>query len=313
MELVGRLLHQAIHPGCSNNCVGAAYLQFAKPDIPQVIEEAVFSGAQKIVIHPYFLTSGMHVTKDIPAIVAEARQMYPDREFILTEPLGIHDKLVKLVVERISAAKGLSPAEIEKHSFEIISEETDLSGLPLEHKPIVERVIHATADFEFKTSLMFHAQAIAAGIAAIRAGKDILTDVEMVKTGINKKLLAPWGGKVICNIGSQPNPAHEAALTRAQMGIEAALTQMNNIGVVAIGNAPTALIKVIELVNKGGAGSDRPALVIGVPVGFVKALEAKTLLSAQQFPFITNISRKGGTAVAVAIVNALLRMAGENE
>ena len=131
----------------------------------------------------------MHVTKDIPEMIKEAEKMYPDVEFIYTEPLGIHEKLAKVIMERISSARGLLPQDIEKKSFEIISEEIDLSDIPQEQVPIIKRVIHTTADFEFKRTLIFHPNAITTGINAIRAGKNILTDVEMVKAGINKKLL----------------------------------------------------------------------------------------------------------------------------
>jgi precorrin-8X/cobalt-precorrin-8 methylmutase len=125
----------------------------------------------------------------------------------------------------------------------------------------------------------------------------------MVKTGINKKLLEKWGGRVICNINEPVGQVTEHT-TRSEAGIEKALKENNNIGIIAIGNAPTALLKTIEIMN-----STDNVLVIGVPVGFVKAIESKSELAKQEFPFITNISRKGGSTVAVAIVNALLKMA----
>ena len=198
--------------------------------------------------------------------------------------------------------------EIEKRSFEIISEEVDFSDVSKEHLPVIKRVIHATADFEFKKTLIFHANAIKIGIHSIRSGKDILTDVEMVKTGINKKMIAKWGGKIICDIlDSDQTPKNK---TRAEMGIESALHENTNIGIITIGNAPTALLKTIELLNSPNSPfAHSPVLVVGVPVGFVKALESKRLLATQNFPFITNLSRKGGTPVAVAIVNALLKIA----
>ncbi len=312
VELTGRLLHSAIHPNCNNNCVKVAYLQFAEPDISAAIKECVESGAKRIIIHPYFLSRGMHVTKDIPEIIKEAEEMYPDREFIYTEPLGIHEKLVHVVMERIYAAKGLLPQDIEKRSFEIIAEETDLSNIPSEQLPIIRRVIHATADFEFKNTLIFHPDAIKTGINAIRSGKDLLTDVEMVKAGINERLLEKWGGKVICRIRHAACPGRNMVQenkTKAELGIELGLKENNNIGIIAIGNAPTALLKVIEIFNNSSLFTHYSSLVAGVPVGFVKALESKALLAAQKFPFITNLSRKGGTPVAVAIVNALLKLA----
>ncbi|MBI5212106.1 MAG: precorrin-8X methylmutase [Nitrospirae bacterium] len=262
----------------------------------------------------------MHVTKDIPEIIKEAEEQYPDREFIYTEPLGIHEKLVQVVVERIHAANGLlceciplGPEDIEKKSFEIIAEETDLSGFPPEQVPIIQRVIHATADFEFKKTLMFHPDAVRIGLEAIKAGKNILTDIEMVKTGIIKRWLDPFGGKVICNINDEDviRLSKETGKTRSEIAVEKALNEDNNIGIIAIGNAPTALLKIIDVFNSESRISNLKSqiLVVGVPVGFVKAFESKALLSAQNFPFITNLSRKGGTPVAVAIVNALLKMA----
>lgn len=309
LEHVAALLHGMLHPKCTENCVRAAYLQFAKPDIMEALASCAEDGARRVVIHPYFLSSGMHVTTDIPEIIKEAEEKFPDVEFVYTEPLGIHNKMAEIILERVTSAKGLKPEEIEVRSFDIIEEEIDLSGVPDEQKPIVKRVIHTTADFEFKSSLRFHPDAVAAGIKAIKAGKDILTDVEMVKSGINKRLLSKWGGKVVCEIqGSGVKGQGSGNETRSEIGIESALKQNSNIGIIAIGNAPTALLKVIKILSLPLAPSPLP-LVVGVPVGFVKALESKAELAKQEFPFITNISRKGGSTVAAAIVNALLKMA----
>lgn len=314
IELVGKLLHRAIHPACDHRCVRVAYLQFSEPDIMGTIKECVDDGAERVILHPYFLSSGMHVTKDIPEMIREAGKMYPHVQFTYTEPLGIHEKLVQVVMERINAVSFAVPEDIEKRSFEIISEEIDLGDVPPEQVPIIKRVIHSTADFEFKRTLMFHPDAIRTGIEAIRAGKDILTDIEMVKAGIGKKLLGRWGGKVICTIGDDDVVAAsaETGRTRSEISMERGIA--DNIGIVAIGNAPTALLKVIELFNSKPELSALKSriLTVGVPVGFVKALESKSLLATQSFPFITNLSQKGGTPVAVAIVNALLRMAGSD-
>jgi precorrin-8X/cobalt-precorrin-8 methylmutase len=114
IEQIAALLHSMIHPGCSGKCVRAAYLQFAQPDIMQAITECVKDGAKKLIIHPYFLSSGIHVTKNIPEIIKEAKKKYPDVEFIYTEPLGVHNKIAQVVLERIYAASGLTPEEIEK-------------------------------------------------------------------------------------------------------------------------------------------------------------------------------------------------------
>jgi len=325
LDKVAVMLHRMLHPGCADTCVSVAYMEFAAPKIPDAIKHAVDSGAKKIILHPFFLSSGMHVTKDIPEMIEEARTLYPRVRFIYTEPLGIHEKLAHIVLERISAAEELAPAAIEKRSFDILSAEADLSSIPADRLPIVQRVIHATADFDFKDTLTFHPDAVAAGLAAIKAGKDILTDVEMVRTGINKKLLSQWGGKVLCriqNTGAQGTlgeaygfgSSELGVKTKAEIGIENALRENPNIGIIAIGNAPTALIKTIELLLHSELRTrNSELLVIGVPVGFVKAVESKALLAEQKFPYITALGRKGGTPAAVAIVNALLKIAVENK
>jgi len=313
LEQIAGLLHNMIHPGCSNSCVRTAYLQFAEPHIKRALRKCVDEGAKRIIIHPYFLSSGRHVTEDIPEIIESIRSDAPHVEFVYTEPLGINIKLVQVVMERVKEATGLSPDEIEKKSFEILSEEIDLSDIPPERLPIVQRVIHSTADFEFKNSLIFHPDAITAGVTAIKSGKDIITDVEMVKAGIDMELLSRWGGKVICKIQSSKFKVQSLKFgdTQTARGIERALKENKNIGIVVIGNSPTALLKTIEIFNNSSLITRHSTLVVGVPVGFVKATESKALLARQDFPFITNLSRKGGTSVAVAIINALLRMAKE--
>ena len=313
VEMMAPLLHHALHPHCSDPCVKVAYLQFAEPDIETALDACVAQGALRIIVHPFFLCAGMHVTRDIPEKIAEARKKYPHVEFSYTEPLGLHADLTRIILERINSVRFPTALRIEERSFEIISQESDFSGLPEERLPIIKRVIHATADFEFKTSLIFHPDAVRSGIDAIQAGKDILTDVEMVRTGINKRLLAGWGGLVHCAIEADPGKEKgQAGGTRAARGIDRALGERRNIGIIAVGNAPTALLKVIERFHGEGAPASLP-LVVGVPVGFVRALESKALLATQRFPFITNLSRKGGTPVAVAIVNALLKMASEEK
>ena len=312
IDLIAKLLHNTIHPECEGGCVKIAYLHFAEPDIASTIERCVADGASRIIVHPFFLSFGMHVTKDIPEILSEARATYPNVEFVYTEPLGTHEKLVQIVIDRINSVTFDVPEDIERRSFEIIGEEVDVGDLAPEQIPIVKRVIHATADFEFRKTIVFSPDAIKTGLDAIRSGKDILTDVEMVKAGINKRLLDTWGGKVLCNIADDGvvSSSSKTGRTRAEIAMEKGL--LGKVGIVAIGNAPTALLKVIELLARKSAPAQSPVpLVVGVPVGFVKALESKALLSAQGFPFITNLSRKGGTPVAVAIVNALLKMAEE--
>ncbi|MCX5864683.1 MAG: precorrin-8X methylmutase [Deltaproteobacteria bacterium] len=204
----------------------------------------------------------------------------------------------------------IRPEAIEAESFRIIAEELGPTNFDPRTFKVVQRVIHATGDFSFAESLVFHPQAIDAGIAAIRAGRNILTDVNMGAAGVSKGLLAAWGGQVVCKVADPEvaRIAKEHGLTRSEVAIEKGLTE--NIGIVSVGNAPTALLKLMDCWD-ALASELRPGLLVGAPVGFVNAAESKELLSEKAYPFITCRGRKGGTPVAVAIVNALIRLAGE--
>ena len=314
MDFVGRWLHSMLHPGCAKNCVRVCYLQFAKPDLKETIGQAVKDlNPARIIVHPYFLSSGMHVTRDIPEMIEEARAAYPGADFICTEPLGVSAGIVRTAMERIEAARGIPPGEIEKRSFTKITQEADrLEKVPFGARPIVQRVVHATGDFDYIDTLIFHPGAIKAGLDAIKTGMDIVTDVNMARAGINEKILSGFGGKAVCGIGMAGGMAPDSvgnggdtARTKAEKGIAIA-ARHPNAGIIAIGNAPTALFECIRLIN---SGEIKPRLIVGVPVGFVRAVEAKALLASTDFPFITNAGRKGGSTVAAAIINALLNMA----
>ena len=201
----------------------------------------------------------------------------------------------------------IGPLQIETESFRIISEELGQTDLDENSFKVIQRVIHATGDFSFLENMRFSADAISTGIQAIREGKNILTDVNMVAAGISKTLLGKWGGKVICNVAN-PEVATTAQAenkTRSEVAIEVGLQQ--NIGIVAIGNAPTALVQTISSLKK--SNYQPVILVVGVPVGFVNAAESKALLVEQNNCYITSLGRKGGSPVAAAIVNALIRLA----
>lgn len=193
----------------------------------------------------------------------------------------------------------INSEEIEKKSMEIIEKKIDLSLFSKEEKEIIKRVIHATADFEYKDTMIFHKDAISQALKALRNEKDILVDVKMVEAGISQKYLG--SSKVICYLSE----VKEFETTRTEKAIELALQKEPNIGIIAIGNSPTALLKTIEILKQK---NEKKIVVIGMPVGFVKALESKILLSKQDFPFITNISKKGGSPATCAVINALLRM-----
>ncbi|MEN8258939.1 MAG: precorrin-8X methylmutase [Thermodesulfobacteriota bacterium] len=204
--------------------------------------------------------------------------------------------------------RDIKPQEIEAESFRMIEEELGSHSFDPQQFAIVRRVIHATGDFTFADNIRFGGGAVAAGLNAIREGRNILTDVQMGASGISKALLAKHGGQVLCRV-SEPQTAELAAdkgWTRSEAAME--LAAQDNIGIIAIGNAPTALLKVMTMLAENRPGF-QPDLIIGVPVGFVNAAESKEILAEKEYPFITALGRKGGTPVAVAMVNALLRLA----
>ncbi|MCI5119710.1 MAG: precorrin-8X methylmutase [Candidatus Electrothrix sp. AUS4] len=205
----------------------------------------------------------------------------------------------------------IGPLEIEAESFRIIESEIGSTDFTEEEFAVVRRCIHATGDFSFADNMRFHPEAIEVALTALRGGKNILVDVNMAASGISKALLKKFGGEVICRVAEEETVvmAGDGAMTRSEAAVERAVN--DNIGIVAVGNAPTALLKVMELIEQG---SFAPDLIIGVPVGFVNALESKALLASKSYPYITSLGRKGGTPVAVAAVNALLRLAAaENQ
>lgn len=201
----------------------------------------------------------------------------------------------------------VQPQEIEGLSFQMITEELGEHSFSALEYPIVQRIIHASADFELGRSLVFHPGAIEAGIHAMLQGKPIIADVRMVEAGIAKERIQRYGGEVRVHI-ADPDVVDEAkalGTTRAIIATRKACAQAPG-GIYVIGNAPTALLELIRLVKAGAA---QPGLVIGMPVGFVSAAESKDELRKLDIPFITNIGRKGGSTIVVAAVNALSLLA----
>ncbi|NIP61335.1 MAG: precorrin-8X methylmutase [Nitrosopumilaceae archaeon] len=201
---------------------------------------------------------------------------------------------------------------IEDASMQIIEKEIGSHNYDKMEWPIVRRVIHATADFDFarNNAMIFHRDAIQKGLAALRGGCSIVVDVNGVLGGLNKKNTQDFQNKLVCNI-SDPTIMKEAKkenLTRSQMSMRAAANDIDK-GVVAIGNAPTALLEVIKMAEEKVVN---PALVIGIPVGFISAAESKEELRNTDIPFITNKGRKGGSPCASAIINALYKLLRES-
>lgn len=198
----------------------------------------------------------------------------------------------------------IKPGEIEKRSFALIAQELGDRQLDPEQEPVIKRVIHTTADFDYADTLHFTAHAVGRMQRAIREGACIVTDTQMAKAGINKKELTRYGGEVLCFMGDEDvaKEAAERGITRAAVSMEKAAGLSGEL-IFAVGNAPTALMRLYELME---AGAIRPAGIIGVPVGFVNVVEAKEQILQADCPMIVARGRKGGSNVAAAICNALL-------
>lgn len=198
----------------------------------------------------------------------------------------------------------IAPAEIEKRSFEIIGEELGELQLDPKLEPIIKRVIHTTADFDYVENLYFTPRVVEHAIDCLKNGCCIVTDTKMAMSGINKSALSMLGVKVYNFIDDEDviRKAKERGLTRSAVAMEKAAGLSEKV-IFAIGNAPTALVSICELMKKGQLD---PALVIGVPVGFVNVVQAKELIIQSGVPAIVAKGRKGGSNVAAAIVNAIL-------
>jgi len=212
-------------------------------------------------------------------------------------------------MNRLSPGVVVDPAEIEARSFAIIDDEVGPHGYDQQQWPVVRRIIHTTADFEFAATTQFAPGAVAAGIEALQRGTGICCDTNMVLAGVNKPRLARFGCPITCHV-ADPDvaaAARAAGITRSIVALRKGVAA--GCGIFLIGNAPTALFELLRL---AAAGAVAPALVVGVPVGFVGAAESKEALLASSLPFITCRGRKGGSAIAATILNALTLLAEEN-
>lgn len=205
---------------------------------------------------------------------------------------------VKIELERVL------PMDIERRSFEIITQELGERRLKKENELVIKRVIHTTADFDYADSLHFSPDAVQKGLEALKAGACIVTDTQMAKAGINKTMLSRLGGEVFCFMSDADvaEKARKNGTTRAVASMEKA-SRLGRPLIFAIGNAPTALVRLYELIQEKQVD---PRLVVGVPVGFVNVVESKELFVNSEIPHIIARGRKGGSNVAAAICNALL-------
>lgn len=200
------------------------------------------------------------------------------------------------------------PADIEKRSFEIISSEIgDVEFDPLQ-EPIIKRAIHTSADFDYLTNLVFSEGAVEKAMEAVKNGATIVTDTRMAWSGINKAAVEKFGGKVVCFMADEDvkEAAKKNGTTRAVASMQKAASIEGPV-IFAIGNAPTALVALYEMIEEGKI---KPDLIVGVPVGFVNVVESKELIMQADVPYIVARGRKGGSNIAAAICNAVLYQCG---
>jgi len=300
VALVGRI---AARLGSDN--ILPTFFSLVHPDIPDQVAALASRSLRRILVMPYFLFSGQHITVDIPEILRQCREKFPGIELELLPTLENDPAVEDVVVERLSLYAGpahrlpTEGAAIERLSHAII--EGQLRGCPgMESKArhIVRRVVHATADISFARTLRIHPDAVERGQAALAAGAPVVCDVRMLQVGITKVR-----GPNLCAIDDEDviAAARRQGSTRAAAAMEKLAPHFEG-AIVAIGNAPTALWQVLEITRRGGP---RPALVVGLPVGFVGARESKLALLSSDLCYITNTSARGGSPVAAAAVNAL--------
>jgi len=309
--------------------VEISFLVRNKPTIPEAIESLVKQGVKKIVLIPAFLALGVHTTQEIPEMIVlkgeEPQLKAQGVEIIYGEPLGADERIAEIIEEKALRAIGqkenehstvgdtrtlVASSKMYETSMTIVRKALGdtLEKAPKSHAAIIERVVHTTADPEFAKLIFINEKAVEAGIAAIKAGSIVITDVRMVKAGINEARLKRFGGRIITYMDDERaiTLADQESITKSAAAMRLAVSEGVNDSIILIGNAPTAAFELAKFVLRGLA---KPALIIATPVGYVGAAESKEEIVKLPIPFITVKGRKGGSTIAVAIFNALLGMA----
>jgi precorrin-8X/cobalt-precorrin-8 methylmutase len=306
------------------------------PTIPEAIESIVKRGIKKIVLVPAFLAAGVHTTQEIPELIGvqekESQLSAKGIQLFYGEPIGADECVAVILEEKALIALGekipehhhaafstnakaevKAPASSNKiydNSMSLIRPEIKevLAKAPKKHIPIIERVVHTTADPEFAKLLVISDKAVDAGVAAIKAGAKIVTDVKMIKAGINEARVKRFGGKILTYIDDKraTKMANDESITRSTAAVRLAVEDNVNGAIFLIGNAPTAAFELARAVE---AGTAKPALIVATEVGYVGAAESKEVIAKLPIPYIIVKGRKGGSTIAVAIFNALLAMA----
>jgi precorrin-8X/cobalt-precorrin-8 methylmutase len=309
--------------------VEIAFMIRNTPTITEAIDTLAKRGVSKIVLVPAFLAPGVHTTQEIPELIGvkekEPQLKANGIELVYGEPLGSDERIAEILEEKALKALGqevkkdseivdayniAASSKIVNTSMKLIREAIGdvLAKVPKEQIPIIERVVHTTADPEFAKLLVISGDAVEAGVSAIKAGAKVVTDVKMVKAGINEARLKKFGGKVTTYMNDERaiKLANEASLTRAAAAMRLAIKDGLDGAIVLIGNAPTAAFELAEQVKNGLV---KPALIVAVPVGYVGAAESKEVVATLPVPYVIVKGRRGGSTIAVAVFNALLSMA----
>lgn len=300
-----------------------------KPTIPETLEKVVKQGSTKIVFSPTFLAHGVHTKLEIPEILKAKQEELgltaKGVEIIYGEPLSSDERIAEIIEEKALKIMGQETSEVAKvreasklaastnmykTSMSIIRPLIGdvLEQAPEEHAPIIERVVHTTADPEYAKLVVIDERAVEAGVAAIRGGAKVITDVKMVKAGINETRIKRFGGRILTYVDDERaiKLAKQESITRSAAAMQLAIKDGLENSIVAIGNAPTAAFELSKAVKQGLA---KPALIIATPVGYVGAAESKEEVAALPVPFVIIRGPKGGSALAVAVFNALLALA----
>ncbi|MGD0996072.1 MAG: sirohydrochlorin nickelochelatase [Candidatus Bathyarchaeia archaeon] len=316
--------------------VEIAFMIRNTPTIPQAIDTLAKKGVSQIVLVPVFLAAGVHTTQEIPELIdvkdKESQLSATGIQLFYGEPIGPDECIAVILAEKALKALGQKGAEHQHASFstnanvkpkapassnkiydasmKLIRPEIKdtLAKAPKNHVPIIERVVHTTADPEFAKLLVISDKAVDAGIAAIKAGAKIVTDVKMIKAGINEARVKRYGGEILTYIDDAraTEMANDESITRSTAAMRLAVEDGLDGAIILIGNAPTAAFELARAVE---AGKAKPALIVATEVGYVGAAESKEVIAKLPIPFITVKGRKGGSTIAVAIFNALLSMA----
>jgi precorrin-8X/cobalt-precorrin-8 methylmutase len=310
--------------------VKTGFMELNIPSIDDAISSAIQEGAEKIIVVPVLLAESRHTMQDIPRLLGmkngqcQGTLFFKGRgevQVAYGAPIGADSRLAEIILDRATTASrnlGLvaqvearndTGTEILENSLTIVRQllAKDFESMDPNTIPIVERVVHATADPKFAQLLMFSKGVVEIGIEALKDGADVIADVKMVESGINAQVIRRLGGRVLTYTEDDRaiRLAETAKITRTAAGMRVAAEDGLDDDIVVIGNSPTATLTIVDILKQKLA---KPALVIATPVGFVKAAESKEEVSKLSVPCITTRGIKGGSAVAVAVMNALLMM-----